>query len=99
MVEHGETLQKCVGEGHWEAHRKPLLIKLQTFVSDAERIVNDRPLTSVISHPKDLLPISPSSFLGQQLAANTPISAFHDREDLRGDKLYNVTLANKFCKS
>ena len=37
-----------------ETRRKPLLIKLQTFVSDAVRIVNDRTLTSVSSHPNDV---------------------------------------------
>ena len=34
--------------------RKPSLIELQTFVSDAVRIVNDRPLTAVSSAPNDL---------------------------------------------
>ena len=79
-----------------EARRKPLLIELQNFVSDAVRIVNDRPLTSVSSRPNDLLPISPLSFLGQQPGPYTPISAFHDREDLRRDYLYNVTLLISF---
>ena len=79
-----------------EAHRKPSLIELQTFVSDAVRIVNDRPLTSVSSHPNDLLPISPLSFLGQQPAPYTPISVFHDRGDLRRDCLYNVILLISF---
>ena len=54
-----------------EARRKPSLIELQTFVSDAVRFVNDRPLTSVSTHPDDLLPISPSPFRGQQLAPYT----------------------------
>ena len=76
-----------------EARRKPSLIELQTFVSDAMLIVNDRPLTSVSSHSNDLL--YSSSFLGQKLAPNTPISTFHDRRDY----LYNVTLANKLWKS
>jgi len=57
------------------------------------RIVNDRPLTTVSSHPNDLNPISPSSFLGQQLAPNTPVSAFNERGDLRRDYVYNTTLA------
>ena len=35
-------------------------------------------------------------FLGQQLSPYTPISAFHDRGDLRQDYLYNSTLAHKF---
>ena len=88
------ALGKVIGE----ARRKLSLIELQTFVSDAVRIVNDRPLTSVSSHPNDLLSISPFSFLGQQLAPYTPISAFNDRGDLRRDYLYNVILANKFWK-
>ena len=54
-------------------------------MSDAVCIVNDRPLISVSSHPNDLLPVSPSSFLGQQLAPYTPICRFHDRGDLRRD--------------
>ena len=94
-----KLFKNALGRIIGEARRKPSLIELQTFVSDAVRIVNDRPLTSVSSHLNDLLPISPSSFLGQQLAPYTPISAFHDRGDLRRDYLYNVTLANKFWDS
>ena len=86
------TLGRVIGE----ARRKPSLIKLQTYVSDAVRIVNDCPLTTVSSEPNDLAPISPSSFLGQQLAPNTPVSTFHDRGDLHRDFVYNNTLAPKF---
>ena len=69
-----------------DVRRRPSLIELQTFVSDAVHIVNDRPLTTVSSHPNDLAPIiSPSSFLGKRLAPNTPLSAFHDQGDLRRD--------------
>ena len=89
------ALGKVIGE----AGSKLSLIDLQTLVSYAVRIVNNHPLTSVSSHPNDLLSISPFSFLGQQLAPYTPISAFNDRGDLRRDYLYNVTLANKFWKS
>ena len=94
-----KLFKNALGRVIGEARRKPSLIELQIFVSDAVRIVNDRPLTSVSSHPNDLLPISPSSFLGQQHAPYSPISAFQDRGDLRRDYLYNVTLANKFWKS
>ena len=45
--------------------RKPSLIELQTFFSDAVRIVNDRPLTTPSDQPNDLCPITPSSFFGQ----------------------------------
>ena len=82
-----------------EARRKPSLIELQTFTSDAVRIVNDRPLTTLSSRPNDLMPITPSSFLGQGLAPNTPLSTFHDRGDLRRDFTYNATLAHKFWLS
>ena len=51
---------------------------MQTFTSDALRIVNHRPLTSPSDEPHDLDVITPSSFLGKSLAPNTPLSAFHD---------------------
>ena len=76
--------------------RKPSLIELQTFVSDAVRIVNDRPLTAVSSAPNDLSPLTPACFLGQQLTPNTPVGAFHNTGDLRRDYQYNATLAHKF---
>ena len=74
-----------------EVRRMPTLIELQTFTSDAVRIVNDRPLTSLSSEPNDLAALSPSSFLGQQLAPYTPLSSFHDEDDLRRDFRYNMT--------
>ena len=89
------ALERIIGE----ARLKPSLIELQTFVSDAVCIVGDRLLSCVSSYPDDLLPISPSSFLGQQLAPYTPISALHDRGDLRRDYLYNHTLDNNFWES
>ena len=82
-----------------EIRRKPSLIKLQIFFSDALRIVNDRPLTSVSCEPNDLTAISPSSILGQQLSPNTPLSAFHGHEELRRDYQYNVALAHKFLQA
>ena len=82
-----------------EVRRMPTLIELQTFTSDAVRIVNDRPLTSLSSESNDLAALSPSSFLGQQLAPYTPLSYFHDEDDLRRDFRYNMTLANKFWLS
>ena len=79
-----------------EVRRRPNLIQLQTFFSDTVRFVNKRPLTSVNSEPNDLAPLTPSCFRGQQLSLYTPISAFHDREDLRQDYLFNSSLAHKF---
>ena len=82
-----------------DARRTPSLIELQTFTSDAVRIINDRPLTSVSDKPNDLSSITPACFLGQQLAPNTPVSAFHERGDLRRDFVYNATLAQKFWEA
>ena len=82
-----------------EIRRKPSLIELQTFMSDAVRIVNDRPLTTVSDKSNNLAPLCPSSFLGQQLAPYMPVGTFHDRGDLRRDYLYNATLAHRFWES
>ena len=46
------ALSRVIGD----ARRKLSLIELQTFVSDAVQIVNDRPLTSVSSATNDLTP-------------------------------------------
>ena len=54
------ALSRVVGE----VRRKPSLIELQTFFSDAVRIVNDRPLTSVSCEPNDLTTIFPCLFWG-----------------------------------
>ena len=62
-----------------QSRRKPSTIETQTFTSDAVRIVKDRPLTSLSDKPNDLAVITTSFFLGQGLAPNTPLSAFHDR--------------------
>ena len=58
-------------------------------------IVNNRPVTSLSDKPNNLAVITPSSFLGQGLAPNTCLSAFHDWGDLRRNFLYNTTLAYK----
>ena len=81
------------------ARRKPTLIKLQTFASDAVRIVNDCPLTTPSDQPNDQEPITPSCFLGQHLAPNTPLGTFQDKGDLRNAYTYNATLAHKFWLS
>ena len=79
--------------------RLPSLIELQTFVADAVRIVNDRPLTTVSDYPNDLSPITPSSFLGQHLSPNTRLCGYHDKGDIRKDFLYNSSLAHRFWHS
>ena len=53
-----------------QSQRKPSLIEIQTFTSDAVRIVNDRSLTSLSDKSNDLSVITPSSFRGQGCAPN-----------------------------
>ena len=76
--------------------RKPSLIELQTYLSDAVRIVNDRPLTTLSDQPNGLCPITPSSFLGQHLSPNTSVCTMHNNGDLCSDFVYNSTLAHRF---
>ena len=59
-----KLFKNALGRVFGEGHRKRSSIELQTFVSDAVRIENDRPFISASSHPNHLLPIAPSSFLG-----------------------------------
>ena len=82
-----------------QSRRKLSLIEIQIFTSDAVLVVNDHPLTSLSNKPNHLAVITLSSFLGQGLAPNTPISVFHDWGDLRCDFLYNTTLTHKFWLS
>ena len=83
----------------FDAHRKPSLIALQTFFSDSVRVVDDLPLTTPSDQPNDLCPITPSSFLGQHLAPNTPICDVHDKGDLRKDCVHSSKLAQRFWRS
>ena len=76
-----------------------LHIELQTFFSDAIRIVNDRPLTTPSDQSNKLCPINPASFLGQHLAPNPPICDVRDRGDLREDYVYNSTLTQRLWLS
>ena len=94
-----KLLKKALTSVIEEARRKPSLIELQTFTSDAVRIVDNRPLTTLSCEPNDSAPITSSSFLGQNLAPNTPLSAFHDQGDLRKHFTYNSTLTHWFWLS
>ena len=77
-------------------HRKPTLVELQTFVSNATRIVNDRPLTSQSDDPLDHNAISPSSILTPSLDPTLTIGQPHEKDHLRSDYRYNTALAQQF---
>ena len=91
-----KLFKTALGRDMEQTRRKPSLIELQTFFTDAVRIVNDRPLTTLSDQPNNLCPITPSSFLGQHLAPNTPLCGLRDQGDLRKDYLYNSTPAHRF---
>ena len=59
-----KLIKNSLGRVLKEVRRKPSLTELQTFVSDAVRVVNDRPLDTVSSVPNDLSPLTPACFLG-----------------------------------
>ena len=69
----------------------PSLIELQAVVSDAVRIVNDCPLTTINDQPYDLPSITPSQFLGQSLIPITPVKSFYNKRDI-GKKLFEMPL-------
>ena len=77
-------------------HRKPTLVELQTYTSNATRLVNDRPLTAQSDDPLDYNAISPSSLLTPSLDPVLPIGQVHDRDHLRRDYRYNCSLAQQF---
>ena len=58
--------------------------------------VNDRPLTALSDVPNDVSPLTPASFLDQQLAPNTPVGSFDDKGDLRKHFLFNANLSHRF---
>ena len=91
-----KLFKNALGRVLQDVRWRPSLIELQTFVSDAVRIVNDRSLTTVSNHPNDLVSSTPSSFLGQRLVPSTPLSAFHDQGDLWRDYQFNVHVVHKF---
>ena len=74
--------------------RKPSLIELITFCSNAVRIVNERPLTPLSDDPKDSIVITPASLLTPGFDIYTPVGTAHDRDHLRRDYRFNLALAD-----
>ena len=59
-----KLFQTAFGQIMEQTHRKPFLIELHTFFTDAVGVVSDRPLTTLSNHSSDLCPITPSFFFG-----------------------------------
>ena len=76
--------------------RTPTLVELQTYICNATRIVNDRPLTPLSDDPRDYTAISPSSLLTPLNDPHTPLGQPHNKDHLRRDYRYNISLAQQF---
>ena len=79
-----------------KTQRKSTLVEQQTYVSNATRPVNDRPLTSQSDGPQDYNAVSPSSLLTALLDPVSLIGQAHDRDHLRRDYRYSSALAQQF---
>ena len=78
------------------SQKMPSFVELQTYISNATRLVNDRPLTPLSDDPKDYTAISPSSLLTPAFHPNTPVGKPHNKDELRRDYRFNVALAHRF---
>ena len=72
----------------------PSFVELQTYISNATRLVNNRPLTPPYDDPKDYTAISPSSLLTPAFHTNTPVGKPHNKDELRRDYRFNVALVH-----
>ena len=68
--------------------------ELRTYLTEAEKILNDRPLTRMGSHVKDPVPLTPSDLL--LLKRNSADTAIADDNPLRKRWTIVQDLANKF---
>ena len=70
--------------------------ELFTFLTIVERILNDRPLTSVGNDPKDLQALSPSALLLGRLDSDMPADTFIASDGYRRSWRLVNWLANRF---
>ena len=78
--------------------RTPTLVELQTYICNATRIVNYRPLTPLSDDSRDYTAISPFSLLTPLDDPHTPLGQPHNKDHLRRDYRYNISLAQQFWK-
>ena len=76
------------------------MVELQTYICNATRIVNYRPLTPLTDDPRDYTAISPSSLLTPLDDPHTPLGQPHNKDHLRRNYMYryNISLAQQFWK-
>ena len=76
--------------------RTPNLVELQTYISNATHLVNNRPLTPLSDDPSDHTAISPSSLLTPAFHPDSPVGTPHDRDQLRRDFRFNIAISQNF---
>ena len=78
------------------AAHKPKLVELLTYVGSAVRIVNERPLVPLSDDPRDFTTITPASLLTPYLDSHVAVGQPHDRDMLRRDYRFNLSLSQQF---
>ena len=80
------------------AMHKPKFVELLTYVGSAVRIVNERPLIPLSDDPRDFTVITPASLLTPYLDQHVVVGQPHDRDMLRRDYRFNLSLSQQFWK-
>ena len=76
--------------------KKPNIIELITFCSNAVCILNERPITPLSDDTKDFTVITPASLLTTGFDKYAPIGVAHDKDHLRRGYRFNLALAERF---
>ena len=78
------------------AVHKPKFVELLTYVGSAVRIVNERPLVTLSDDSRDFTAITPASLLTPYLDPHVATGQPHDRDMLRRDYRFNLSLSQQF---
>lgn len=77
-------------------NREPTDETLDTYLKEAESIVNLRPLTQLNGDPDELPALTPSMLLTGSFAPTVPIDIFHSADQLKSDWRYTQIAAQQF---
>ena len=77
-------------------NREPTDETLDTYLKEAESIVNLRPLTKLNGDPEELPALTPSMLLTGSLAPTLPVDVFHTSDQLKNDWRYTQIAAQQF---
>ena len=80
------------------AVHKPKLVELLTYVGSAVRIVNERLLVPLSDDPRDFTAITPALLLTPYLDPHVAVGQLHDRDMLRRDYRFNLSLSQQFME-